>query len=490
LRYSAEEKRKNSGVEMRDMDMLTSLAVRASVGLSRLAPGLSRAGLGPYAVWRRGERLRLLLVGYNGDRNVGADARVACMARQFERVLGKDAVEITVLTQEVEDFRAYFEPRVRLRRIDSLFFRDVLESCSAGHLAVLSEGATLKSTFANALTLFFCEAAGVMAAQGKPCLAYGTEAGAMDPAIRSMARELCRETYFIARTEPSLQIIRELGMEGHVGTDPAWTFPEKPDPWAAGMLSEIGWDGRKPLIGAAVTNPFWWPIKPSLLKLARAAVLRDWQDHYRKWYFYSSSSERARLFDRYLGALARSLDNFAARHGGLILILGMDARDLDACRRLQLLLKHPSEIFHSQQYDGHELCALLRRLTLLVTSDYHARILSMPAGVPAVAVSLDERLDNLYEETGRRQTDCLAVDDPDLAERLDAAVERLMKDRDGIVEENRSFMPGYLERLGRMGMFMHGFVKERFSGLDLAPAPGTWQDALGPVEPALEPYLG
>jgi polysaccharide pyruvyl transferase WcaK-like protein len=474
---------------MKDMDLLTALAVRASVGLSRLAPALSSAGLGPHDRWRSGDRLKLLIVGYNGDRNVGADARTACMARQFEHVLGGGAAEITVLTQEVGNFRAAFDPGIRLRRFDSLFFRDVLEACSASHLAVLGEGAALTSKFANALTLFFCEAAGVMAAQEKPCLAYGVEAGAMDPAVRETARKLCRQTYFIARTRPSLRIVRDLGMEGRVGADPAWTFPERPGAWAGRMLSEIGWDGRRPLIGAAVTNPFWWPIKPSLSRLARSAVLRDWQDHYRKWYFYSSSPERAGLYDRYLRALARTLDSFAARRGGLILIFGMDGRDLDACRRLQLLLTHPSEIFSSQQYDGHELCALLRRLTLLVTSDYHGKVLSMPAGVPAVSVSLDERLDNLCEETGEWQSRRFGVDDPDLAEKLDAAVESVMRDRDGISDATRGLMPGYLERLGRMGMFLHDFVAERFPGLDLAPAPKTWQDALGPVEPGLRSFL-
>jgi polysaccharide pyruvyl transferase WcaK-like protein len=470
---------------MIDLDHAVALGVRASVKASRLAP----AAWGPHATWRRGQRLSMLFVGYNGAGNVGADARVAAMARQFEAVLGEQGVEISVLTQETEHFRRYVDPRVGLVRIDPIFFGSVLRACSASHLAVLSEGSALKSNLANALTLLFCEAAGVMKAQRKPCIAYGCDAGRMDDFVRTLAADLCSETYFLARAEPSLAAARELGLRGHVGTDPAWTFPEKGGGWAEARLAEVGWDGRRPLIGAAVTNPFRWPVKPSLARLLRAAARGDWEDHYRRWYFFSSTDEGRRRFDAYLRAVAAVLDNVARRHGAVVLILGLDARDLDACRRLQLRVSSPSEIFSAHQYDGYELCAVLRRLSVLLTSDYHGRILSMPAGVPAIALSIDERLLNLYEETGQRGELYFEAGEEGLAEKLDGAVERALREGERITAETLAFMPRALESLGRMGLFMRRYVEESFPGIALGPAPRTWQDALGPVEPRLERFL-
>ena len=64
----------------------------------------------------------------------------------------------------------------------------------------------------------------IMAAQGKPCIAYGADVGQMEPFLAKTARKLCRRTYFITRTEESLERLKALGLHGHAGTDTAWTF--------------------------------------------------------------------------------------------------------------------------------------------------------------------------------------------------------------------------------------------------------------------------
>ncbi|MFH1435512.1 MAG: hypothetical protein ABIJ56_07320 [Pseudomonadota bacterium] len=472
-----------------DMDRLTAFGAVVSAGLSRFMPAMSRLGGAKFERWRRGRKLKVLLVGYNGAGNTGADARVEAMARQLACVLGTERVEISVLTQAVDGFSLYFDPSVELIKIDPIFFRSVFDACGAHHMAVLSEGAALKSTFANALTLLFCEAAGIMKNQGKPCVAYGCEAGAMDPYIERIAGDLCRDTYFIARTAPSLGIVRGLGLEGHLGTDTAWTFPAGPEEWVAARLEEIGRAGGQPIIGACVTNPFWWPVKPSLTRLARAAVTRSWDDHYRKWYFFSYSEEGRRRMADYTRAVAAALDNFADRHKGLVVILGMDARDLDACKQLQLELKHPAEIFCAHQYDGYQLCSILRALDLVVTSDYHGSVLSMTGGVPSVAVSLDERLANLFEETGHKPDYFFEAADPILADRLDDAVRKMMENRASLSTELLGRTRQYLEKLGNMGMFLRGYVEEHFPGLPLPDPPETWRDALGPLDPAIAKIL-
>lgn len=474
---------------MIDMDKLTALAATSIAKISKYTPAASKFRLGKFEKWSKGKKLKILLVGYNGARNTGADVRVAAMVKQFEKVLGKNVIEISILTQNIENFKIYFDPWIKFILINPVYFKDVFDACSSHHMAVLCEGSTLKSKFANALTLCFCEAAGIMKNQGKPCIAYGSEAGQMDPFVRDIASDLCGETYFIARTGPSLKIIHELGMSGHIGTDTAWTFPSGPKKWAEEKLRETGWDGKKPIIGAAVINPFWWPVKPSLTKLARSYILDSWDYHYRKWYFFSSSKERKKQMEKYLKSIAEVLDNFADRHGGHIVIIGMEALDLDACGRLQRLLKHPSEIFPSQHYNGYQLCSILRRLSLLVTSRYHARVISMAGGVPAVAVSMDERLENIFGEIGHGQDYYLEVDEDNLMEKLDRAVETLWENRSSASKDIIQKLPDYLEMLGEMGMFMYDYVKDKFPGSPLPPPPESWRDALGPIEPELEELI-
>ena len=81
---------------MFDMDGATALGVLSATALARMPR---------FETWRPGRRLKILLAGYNGKRNTGADVRVAAMVEQFYRVLGHDAVDIGILTLDADNIR-------------------------------------------------------------------------------------------------------------------------------------------------------------------------------------------------------------------------------------------------------------------------------------------------------------------------------------------------------------------------------------------------
>ena len=60
------------------------------VWLSGFAKPLSRLGLCRFETYTKGRPLKILLVGYNGARNTGADARVVALTQQLEQALGTD----------------------------------------------------------------------------------------------------------------------------------------------------------------------------------------------------------------------------------------------------------------------------------------------------------------------------------------------------------------------------------------------------------------
>lgn len=68
------------------MDGLLALYIYLLTGLARLSRPLSVIGFGEYREWHPGEKLKILLVGYNGARNTGADVRVAALARQLKEI--------------------------------------------------------------------------------------------------------------------------------------------------------------------------------------------------------------------------------------------------------------------------------------------------------------------------------------------------------------------------------------------------------------------
>jgi polysaccharide pyruvyl transferase WcaK-like protein len=59
-----------------------------------------------------------------------------------------------------------------------------------------------------------------------------------------------------------------------------------------------------------------------------------------------------------------------------------------------------ARIFSSREYNASQMTALLRSLEILVTSRYHACVLSLAAQVPQVAVGHDTRLATIYQDLG------------------------------------------------------------------------------------------
>jgi len=466
---------------MLSMDNVTAWGVKGVSSIARLPK---------FETWKKGEKLKILLVGYNGKRNTGADVRVCEMVKQYYRILGEDKIEITVMTLDKSMTEVYFQPPTNQYQFSTIFFKDLLDACDTHHMAVLCEGSTLKSKFANALTLFFCEAAGVMKKQGKPCFAYGSEAGDMDAFVKRLASDLCSDTYFIARTEASLKIVQEIGLKGHMGTDTAWTFTPAPAEWAAEVLKrKTGWDGKKPVLGVAIINPFWWPVSPSLVKLGKSMVTRDWDDHFEKWYYFTSSPERKAMYDAYVKALADSANKFCEAHDAHAVAIGMEALDFDACEDFCSRMNGPTGFFSSKFYDGFQMTSVLHSLALLVTSRYHARVLSSTGGVPSIAVSMDERLYNIFNECGHIEDYYLQTDDPGLGKKLPETMEKCWEKREEVSSEIKCSIPGYLHTMADMGKFFRGWVAEQLPGIELGPEPEDWLGYLPDLSDSLKAIL-
>lgn len=440
------------------MDHFVNILVKLFVFLSRFVPVLSKMGLTEYRSFGNFEKdpkLYILLEGYNGAENTGADIRIAEIVKQLTQRIGKENLQISVMTLDKKNLHCYFDADVRLIHFSSVFFIDVFRACCANQVVILCEGSTLKSKFANALTLYFCEAAGIMKAQNKPCIAYGSEAGDMDLFLERTVKKLCSDTYFIARTQNSLKRIQALGLKGHLGTDAAWKFDSTSHTeWAAGQLRQSGWDGEKPLLGIAPINPFWWPVKPSLIKWIKSKITGDKFMQFQLWYFFSYSKQRQRQFENYLNGIASAVNEFAAKYSCHTVILGMERLDADACDRLKKKLKVPASVFLSSDYNGFEMAALLRQLTMLVTSRYHAQVLSMEACVPSIAVSMDERLDNIMEETDMYRHQLLHTNDNELAVKLAQALEYIQSNRENIQYKIGHRLDDYKNRLDEMGDFL------------------------------------
>jgi polysaccharide pyruvyl transferase WcaK-like protein len=353
-------------------------------------------------------------------------------------------------------------------------------------MCVISEGSTLKSKWSNSLTLFFAAAMGIMKTLNKPCIAYGSGAGQMDNWIYEIAKKYCDRTFFICREKQSLEIVKKMGMACEMGVDTAWTFHAESAEWAEKeLMQKASWDGKKDILGVAVINPFCWPVRPDLEKWSSGYGEEHPEEWYESFMFFTFTEERKKLFADYLTNIAYAVDNFSKKYDMHVVIFGMEALDYHPVTRFQKMLKTPAHIFSSINYNGYQMTALLRKLSMLVTSRYHARVLSMPAGIPSIAISMDERLYNLLTETGHLDDYYFEVDDSALGEKLMIAMEKLWQNREKVKYELIKCIPYYLKSMARMGDIFRKFVKNNFPDFQFPFEPKNWLDNLPPLDPLL-----
>lgn len=446
------------------MDRILALIVRIVVWLSGFVKPLSRLRLCRYESYTEGGSLKILLVGYNGARNTGADARVVALTQQLEQALGAQKTELTVMTLDTDNVTGYFSASVRLLHFTTVFVFSLLRACSRHHVAILCEGSTLTPTFAEALCVFFCEAAGIMQRQGKPCIAYGSEVGQLNGWLARLSSDLCRDTYFMVRTEESLKNLQALNLKGHIGTDTAWTFQnDEGESWARKSLMDAGWNGQQPLMGVAPLNPYCWPVRPSLWQWLKAFITRDFSLQYDKIYFFSNSKERRLKYERYLAAMASATNRYAEAHHAFVVILGMEKLDARACEQLQqrLVCKHAK--FTSNNCNVFQMTGLLRQLNILLTSRYHASVLSMEKAIPIVAVSIDARLNGIMREVGLSQHYLHHANDDDLESRILASLQMADKYQREIKRQIENQLVVYKNKTMAMSHFFVTWLKEKFS---------------------------
>src|SRR5215470_7578718 len=380
--------------------------------------------------WRPGEKLRLFFAGYNGTRNTGSDVRVQEMLRQIRMVLGAENVDFSVSSMNFDRTRGYFEGTRQTYLPDTyppFLFREV-----GSHDGVIAcEGSMFKSKFANALTTFFAGALGLASAQNKLSLAYGAEAGSMEPLVKWMTRRYVAESLVITRNPESQNVLSELGISTELGTDTAWTFEPHPPDYGKDALAKAGWDGSTPVLALCPIHPFVWPVRASLGKLlARTLTGAYKESQYRGPYFFTSGPEVDRKVQRYIAAFVKSTAAFREKYRVFPILVAMERLDAVACRAIATELPG-IPIFTSDDYDMFELISVLQQCTYMVSSRYHAIVTSMPAEVASAGVTMDERIRNLMRERGHEHL-FLTVDDPELEPKLIQMMETLVIQADSV----------------------------------------------------------
>ena len=405
----------------------------------------------------RGGAPRVLLVGYNGANNTGSEARLLSIIDDVRAVLGPEAL-ITVPTLNEKNLRRYLKegPNLRIAPIPSIYFFAEKRLVRDHDLIMLVEGSCYMDTWTTALLLAFTSATKYAKAYGKASLAYAVDAGELSPANQKrVRREASKTDLIITRTNAAAERLRELGVSApmEVTADTAFLF----EPLGAdGDFLRRSWpEAKGGIAGLAVVDFHLWPVVIRLFGKA---------EHCYKWpYYFSRSSERCRCTLELAGRWAAEADRIVEKHGMDIALLAMEELDTPLAQEVLRRMRHAdrARIFSSRELNASKMTAVLRGLDLLVTSRYHAGVLSMAKPVPMAALAHDPRLDGLFSELGLKKDFLVDRNDPDAWTKMDAIVDRLVSDREAIVERLRAGNEAHLGRVRRNRALLREFCKKR-----------------------------
>jgi len=473
---------------LRQRPALTDAALEAAMWSSIEAARLRHA-MDPEAEdsWRAGDPLKLLLVGYLGTRNTGADVRVAEMIRQLRTIVGDERLELSVLTSDARLSAGYF-PGVRQIKLPDVYPPFLYRETARHHGVVACEGSMFKSKFANALTTLMAGALGLASVQNKLSLGYGAEAGEMDPLLERFVTRACRESLIVCRNQESVERLAELGVPTAPGTDTAWSFTPQPTESPEALLRRSGWDGKAPLVIACPINPFWWPVQPEPARALREVLLgRRGETHYRSLYYHRYDERDRERQERYLDAFAEGVGTFARERGACPVVVGMERLDRTACEGLRARLG-PGPLLVSDTVDMDRLVAVLRRASWVVSSRYHAMVCSMPAGVPSLGVTMDERIRNLCAQRGQPELS-VEVDDPELGERITEGLRAGEARREEVSAGILACVAREVRAQGRMGIVFEDRLVQRYPDFERRDVPRTWEHYLPSLAPATRALL-
>jgi polysaccharide pyruvyl transferase WcaK-like protein len=231
-------------------------------------------------------------------------------------------------------------------------------------------------------------------------------------------------------------------------------------------------------------NPFEWPVKASVAKYALRTVTGAYKDsHYRTVYFHNSGPTADRAYNHYLTSIANAVDAFRKQRNVFVILVATERLDARPANRISEKLGGVP-VLTSDQYNMYELVSILRACHMMASSRYHGIVTSMPALVPSAGITMDERIRNLMNERGHQDL-LMKVDDPDLEQRLLAALETLATQGERISDGIARTVVKNLKVMARMGVFFEEEVQRRYPEFPTRTGEWSWEDYLPPMNASL-----
>ncbi|WP_231551453.1 polysaccharide pyruvyl transferase family protein [Methanobacterium sp. SMA-27] len=342
---------------------------------------------------------KVMLMGYNGANNTGSETRLISIIEDVRKVLGPD-VQITIPTLNEENLRRYIkeDSNLIIAPIPSIFFFAIRKLVKEQDLVLLVEGSCYMDTWTSALLWAFLWTTKCANSFNIPCIAYAVDAGDLSVFNKFLVkREASKTDLIITRTSYAADELIKIGVTAPIKhtADSAFTFQTEPEDYNTIKKNwniETSFETTDDIVGIAVIDFNLWPV-----------VIRPWgrKENLYKWPYYFSRSPKRILASKDLAyKWAAEADRIIETHRKNIAFICMEELDEPLAKNIVNDMKHPqnARIFSSSEFNASQITEILRNVDFLVTSRYHAAVLSLEARIPQIAVGHDPRLKGLYKD--------------------------------------------------------------------------------------------
>jgi len=342
---------------------------------------------------------KVLLMGYNGANNTGSEARLIAIIEDLRMLLGPD-VKLTIPTLNEKNLRRYIQEDATLKiiPIPSIYFFALRKIVKEHDLVLLVEGSCYMDTWTSALLWAFLWTTRCAYSYNIPCVAYAVDAGDLSRFNKFLVkREASKTDLIITRTNNAAEILTKMGVTAPIVHTADCGFNFTTDPKDEGMLQKI-WESEKlpnihkGFVGLAVIDFYLWPV-----------VIRPLghKENLYKWPYYFSRSKKMVAGSKKLASKwALEADRIIEKYNKNIVIICMEELDEPLALNIKMKMKNSDKaiITSSRKFNASQMTEILRSLDLLITSRYHAGVLSLKNLIPQIAIGHDPRLRGLYKD--------------------------------------------------------------------------------------------
>lgn len=349
------------------------------------------------------KKVRIITFGYNGENNTGSEAKLLTTITDLKETIGDRIGEITCMTLTEELQRRYItDSNIKIMEIGSPKsivvgpLKNILGK--PRDIIMLSEGSTFIDHFGSLFMWMFCLTALFGKLRGEKVVAYANDCGHLKPINQRLLRWTLNKVDLIMLRNPDAAArMKEFGVtkEIHVTADGAYQYPLPPKDYRDAVFKKLNLDPeKKPVIGIAPKEFFWWPIKykPYGRKedLYRIVFYHTWPKGGREW------------GKRYIEDSARYADYCVETYGANIALIAMERMDYPPAKQIYDAMKHKDEarIVASNDYIVDDIISVLSGLKFQVTTRYHTTVLGSCSAIPMIAISSDTRCEAVFRELG------------------------------------------------------------------------------------------